>query len=173
MKGLRLGSVCSKYAGIKQRWLVVESESRKSADLEQLEEKITTATMIAQKQLLSLSQEKFACVPDAEQAAQKLGKELRYHDLEELEFLVHPSHAKPGRPRKGVTASKYCYQLRASLVINSELVNREKNRAGRFILATNVLENQILSDDELLAEYKAQQSTERGFRFLCIPHVFC
>ena len=99
IEGYRLASVCSKYAGIQQRWLVVESESRKSADLEQLEEKITTATVIAQKQLLSLSQEKFACVPDAEEAAQKLGKELRYHYLEDIEFVVHPSYGKPGRPR--------------------------------------------------------------------------
>lgn len=172
IEGYRLASVCSKYAGIKQRWLVVESESRKSADLEQLEEKITTATVIAQKQLLSLSQEKFACVPDAEQAAQKLEKELRYHDLEDLEFVVHPSHGRPGRPRKGVTARNYYYQVKGSLAINSELVNKEKNRAGRFILATNVLENQFLSDDELLREYKAQQSIERGFRFLKDPMFF-
>lgn len=172
IEGYRLASVCSKYAGIKQRWLVVESESRKSADLEQLEEKITTATLIAQKQLLSLSQEKFACVPDAEQAAKKLGKELRYHALEDLEFVVHPSHGRPGRPRKGVTASNYYYRIKGNLVLNSELVNKEKNRAGRFILATNVLEHQFLSDDELLREYKAQQSTERGFRFLKDPMFF-
>ncbi|MGB3514262.1 MAG: hypothetical protein WBA93_34640 [Microcoleaceae cyanobacterium] len=49
--------------------------------------------MIAQKQLLSLSLEKFACVPDAEQAAQKLGKKLRYHCLCDLEFVPQPSQS--------------------------------------------------------------------------------
>ncbi|NEP41541.1 MAG: IS1634 family transposase, partial [Okeania sp. SIO2H7] len=78
-----------------------ERESRKKADLEQLEQKITTAGVMAKNKLLSLSQEKFACVPDAEQAAQKLGKELRYHALEDLEFVPQPRHGKPGRPRKG------------------------------------------------------------------------
>jgi hypothetical protein len=45
-------------------------------------------------------------------------------------------------------------------------------RAGKLILATNVLDEQILSDESVLKEYKAQQSTERGFRFLKDPLLF-
>jgi hypothetical protein len=33
----------------------------------------------------------------------------------------------------------------------------EIQRAGKFILATNVLDEQILSDESVLKEYKAQQ----------------
>ncbi len=44
--------------------------------------------------------------------------------------------------------------------------------AGRFILATNVLDIDELTDDDVLGEYKAQQSTERGFRFLKDPLFF-
>ena len=44
--------------------------------------------------------------------------------------------------------------------------------AGRFILATNVLEPKTLTDEQILSEYKAQQSTERGFRFLKDPLCF-
>jgi len=44
--------------------------------------------------------------------------------------------------------------------------------AGRFILATNVLDIDELTDDDVLREYKAQQSTERGFRFLKDPLFF-
>jgi len=36
----------------------------------------------------------------------------------------------------------------------------EIKRAGRFILATNVIDTKELSDDDALREYKAQQSTE-------------
>jgi len=36
-------------------------------------------------------------------------------------------------------------------------------------LATNVIDTKELSDDDALREYKAQQSTERGFRFLKDP----
>jgi transposase len=41
-----------------------------------------------------------------------------------------------------------------------------------FIVATNVLDADQLSNDDLLKEYKAQQSTERGFRFLKDPLFF-
>lgn len=39
-------------------------------------------------------------------------------------------------------------------------------------MATNALDNHQLSNDQLLIEYKAQQSTERGFRFLKDPLFF-
>jgi transposase len=39
-------------------------------------------------------------------------------------------------------------------------------------LATNLLETAQLSNDDVLSEYKAQQSTERGFRFLKDPLFF-
>ncbi len=44
-------SVCSTYGGIQQRWLVVESEARKEADLKHLETKIQQHLESAQKQL--------------------------------------------------------------------------------------------------------------------------
>jgi len=41
-----------------------------------------------------------------------------------------------------------------------------QRRAGCFILATNVIESELLSEELLLEEDKGQQSSERGFRFL-------
>ncbi len=49
----------------------------------------------------------------------------------------------------------------------SQKIAEEKKKAGRFILATNVLEN--LSPSDILTAYKGQQSCERGFRFLKDP----
>ncbi|HBE58755.1 MAG TPA: IS1634 family transposase, partial [Cyanobacteria bacterium UBA11366] len=48
----------------------------------------------------------------------------------------------------------------------------EKIKAVRFILATNILDNNLLTDREVLSEYKAQQSNERGFRFIKDPLFF-
>ena len=50
-------------------------------------------------------------------------------------------------------------------------IKREK-QAGRFILATNVLEQDLLNSAEILSNYKNQQSCERGFRFLKDPVFF-
>ncbi len=52
----------------------------------------------------------------------------------------------------------------------TEKIAEQKKKAGRFILATNVLEN--LTPSEILTAYKGQQSCERGFKFLKDPLFF-
>jgi len=37
ISGYRIAPCCSEYGGVRQRWLVVESQARKDADLKQLE----------------------------------------------------------------------------------------------------------------------------------------
>ena len=41
-----------------------------------------------------------------------------------------------------------------------------RSRKGRFVLATNQLDETILSNEEVLSEYKGQSGTERGFKFI-------
>lgn len=54
-----------------------------------------------------------------------------------------------------------------SLAVGTAAVVATQQRiAGRFILATNVLENNDLTPSQALVEYKEQQTAERGFRFL-------
>jgi transposase len=107
-------------------------------------------------------------------AVEKFGvkQDKRFHQLAELEIVEHKRHAKSGRPRKDAQPRQCYYQIRATVVSDEAAITIEKQRAGRFILATNVLDAHQLSNDDLLKEYKAQQSTERGFRFLKDPLFF-
>lgn len=125
----------------------------------------------AQTCLRQLCQQEFACAADALKAAQDFERQLRLHQLAELEIVEHSRHQQRGRPRKGAQPT-CCYSVRATVVPNLTAIATEVQRAGRFILATNVLDTEALSNDELLREYKAQQSTERGFRFLKDPLFF-
>jgi len=43
-----------------------------------------------------------------------------------------------------------------------DAIKSVKKLAGRFILATNILDEGELSPEQMLLEYKEQQSTERG-----------
>ncbi len=52
------------------------------------------------------------------------------------------------------------------------MIEAENIKAGRFILATNILDKNELSEQQVLEEYKAQQANERGFRFLKDPLFF-
>ncbi|MFN5837017.1 MAG: hypothetical protein ACK47J_09910 [Pseudanabaena sp.] len=56
--------------------------------------------------------------------------------------------------------------------IDSEILV-QRQRCGRFILATNILDSLQFTADDALREYKAQQFTERGFRFLKDPSSAC
>jgi len=170
--GYRIAECCSNYAGVKQRWLIVESEARQEADLKQLEKRLAKQLSQAQSQLRQLCQQEFACAADALKAAKRFESQLRFHQLAALEVIEPPRHAKSGRPGKDAKPIHCHYQIRASLVPNPETIASEHRRAGRFILATNRLNANELSNDDLLREYKAQQSTERGFRFLKDPLFF-
>lgn len=64
------------------------------------------------------------------------------------------------------------YKIQANLVRNQSVIETETRRAGRFVLATNVIDITELSNDEMLREYKEQQSAERGFGFLKDPYFF-
>ncbi|AFZ49401.1 IS1634 family transposase [Dactylococcopsis salina] len=147
------------YGGIEQRWLVVESEERQKSDQKRIEKKIEKDRLEAEKQLRELYRQTYACVPDALQAVKKLEKKFKYHQISQIEAREEPDN-NPDQAQ---------IKIRANLEENLTLIEEEKQLAGRFILATNVLDEAELSPEKMLIEYKEQQSTERGFRFLKDP----
>ena len=77
--GYRWSQQHSDYAGIPQRWLVVESTQRREADLRQIEKEIQKLEQEARQKLKQLSDQKFACGPDALAAALQLSRKFKYH----------------------------------------------------------------------------------------------
>lgn len=171
-QGYRLIEVCTTYAEVNQRWVVVESEKRREADLRALQKRVKQQEQRQQRQLDKLSKEAFACQADALNAAEKFEQTLRYHRLSQVSVVEHAHHGKRGRPKQNSQPQSHSYHLQATLVANLEAIEEHQRIAGRFILATNELECDALSAVEVLAEYKQQQSSERGFRFLKDPLFF-
>lgn len=171
LPGYKIAACGNSYAGIPQRWLVVESQARLESDLKQLDKRVSKQLIAATSALKQLSTQQFACQPDALQAATAFSDQLPYHQLDDLQVVEIIEYPKRGRPRKNEMGQKH-YQISATLIPQPNAMDVEIQRAGRFILASNVLEEQVLSNDDVLTEYKAQQSTERGFRFLKDPLFF-
>ena len=69
-----LAEVCSTYAGVRQRWLIVQSKSRQQAERKQLDKRIAKAKTKKAKVLKDLSAHPFACETDALDAAKSLAK---------------------------------------------------------------------------------------------------
>ena len=65
------------------------------------------------------------------------------------------------------------WQLTGQLALKEEVVAEKRQRSGRFIVATNVLDKEHMPNTTLLNVYKEQGSAvERGFRFLRAPLFF-
>ena len=92
--------------------------------------------------------------------------------LTQIEAVPIPQYSKPGRPVKGQNPQSYVYRIQGRPTINQELITLAHTRAGRFVIATNVLESESVTAEKMLCEYKGQQATERGFRFLKDPLFF-
>ena len=90
----------------------------------------------------------------------RLLKKSKYHELTDLKV----STVKPSK-----TTEELKYKVEATVTICEEKVAIEKRSAGRFILATNLLNTEELTTEEMLLKYKEQQSVERGFSFLKDP----
>jgi hypothetical protein len=156
-EGYRMASVCSRYAGIPQRWLVVESTERKKADLKKLDKKIEKAFQNDEKALEKFKKINFACEADVLLTAERWNKELPFHRLIDLAVVAYPYFNQSGRPQKGAVPDGYHYRLSAQLALQGEKVDLARLQAGRFILATNVFEPKTLTDEQVLSQDKAQQ----------------
>jgi transposase len=171
-EGYRLIEVCTTYAEVAQRWVIVESEKRREADLKGLQKRANQEEQRQQRQLDKLAKAAFACEADALKAMKKLEQTLHYCRLSQVSVVQQAHHGKRGRPKQNSQPQAHSYHLQATLLTNLEAIEEHQRIAGRFILATNVLECDQLSAVEVLAEYKKQQASERGFRFLKNPLFF-
>lgn len=171
LEGYRMAERTSNYGGIAQRWLVVESEARRQADLRRLEQRLDKSEKEANKKVQRLCSQQFSCHQTAIEASQGLAKQLKYHHLTEIKVV----ELLPKQAKKGGVTSQYesiIYQIQATLVRVQSVIETESRCAGRFVLATNVVDVTELSNGKMLKEYKAQQSAERGFGFLKDPLFF-
>jgi transposase len=152
----------SNYGGIEQRWLVVESTERKESDLRQLEKRISNSKVSALSKLKKLLLTKFKSEEEAVKSVKSLNKQLKYHQIENVNYLK-----KQSKDNQDI-----CYQVNGTLCENRKTIKAAYTSAGRFVLATNVLNEKSLTNDDMISEYKAQQSCERGFGFLKDPLFF-
>jgi transposase len=172
INGYSLKESRSEYAGIEQRWILVESQARRNSDLKQLAKKIEQYQQKYQQEFQALSRQEFACAADALNAANQLSKIMKWHQLCELKTIEKPHYAQAGKPIKDAVPTRISYHLTGMVIAIDSEIAAQRVRCGRFILATNVLDSTQLSADDALREYKAQQGVERGFRFLKDPLFF-
>lgn len=157
-------SYCEKkvtYAGIEQRWLIVESVERRTSDLSKLDGKIEQEAKSAAQEIAKLLKVKFPEAALASIRLKEINQKLKYHHLQDEQVVKNLQEDK-----------QVVYQVQTQLIPDVEAINLQKQQAGRFVLATNLLDKSELNTKEFLTVYKQQQSCERGFRFIKDPLFF-
>jgi transposase len=149
------------YGGIKQTWLIVESQKRKSSDLEKLEQRLKKEKVNVEKLLQELKREDFETPETARYKLKVINKKLKLFEIKEVQLFESQSKQK-----------KTVYKISAEIHEKLEEIEILRKSAGRFILATNLVDDEKLTPSEIITTYKNQQSCERGFRFLKDPLFF-
>jgi transposase len=152
------------YGGIPQRWVLfhsAEQQKRVDAKLRTRLEKQMKKDLIALKKLCSKG---FACEPDARAVVERWHTRNPRYRIENLEIISgHRRKAgKRGRPLKDELC-EVIYSVSCRIALDENWVIRERELAGRFILASN---DTNIDPETMLEYYKEQNSVERGFRFL-------
>jgi len=149
------------YGGIKQIWLVVESQKRKNSDLDKLEKKLKKEKDQVEKQVKSLKKEDFETAEQARYKLKGINKKLKLFEIKEVQLIESKSKD-----------NKTIYKMSGVGDEKLEEIEIQRKEAGRFILATNLVGDEKLEPEEIIRNYKNQQSCERGFRFLKDPLFF-
>ena len=116
------------------------------------------------KGLKEISSVPYACETDAQNALSRYLKETPLVSLvdSQIQVVNKRANGKRGRPKEGEELITQ-YMIEASVELNHDVVEKEKEYLGRFILATNVL---TLDPETVLNHYKGQMLVEKGFQFL-------
>lgn len=149
------------YGGIKQTWLIVESQKRKESDLEKLEKKLKKEKDKVEKLLKELKKEDFESPEQARYKLKEINQKLNLFQIKEVKLIESKS-------KENKTISK----MEGVGYEKSSEIEIQRKEAGRFILATNLIDDEKLEPSEIITNYKNQQSCERGFRFIKDPLFF-
>jgi len=154
--------------GLRQRWVIVESDQHRERKLKTFEKKLASRKKELKAKIKGLKSKEFNCVKDAEQALNEAVKKypefVVCHKLEEIY-----GYSRKGRPVQDEKPALKGYQILAELTGEAASVEQDRKALGRFVLASNVLDSEKISDEDIIREYKKQNNIEGCFRFLKDP----
>jgi len=173
MEGYRYMEVGTWYGGVRQRWLVVYCEEAARQDKEALAKAIQKEREKAEQAMRRLARKTFSSKEALQEAVVQKARKSRYHKLT-FTAKPRPRYRQRGRPPEDATPVRVDWRLTTWCIEeDNEAIKEAEARCGKFVLATNELDEKTLSSEQMLEAYKGQGvGPERGFRFLKDPLFF-
>lgn len=159
------------YAGIKQRWLLVLHEPSRIKQGQSLQKRVAKERQRIEKQVQVLQNKDFGCEDAIKQALTSLTKKWQFHRIETTCY-TEKRYQQAGRPTDE-TPFELVWRFDAQLLEDDTVLEQIRRKHGKYVIASNELDEDKLGLLEMLAIYKQQSSSvERGFRFLKDPMFF-
>ena len=108
-----------------------------------------------------MKKEDFETTEQARYKLKGINKKLKLFGIKEINLIETKD-----------SSNKTVYKIEGEGYEKTEEIEIQRKQAGRFILATNLVDDDKLKPEEVITNYKNQQSCERGFRFLKDPLFF-
>jgi transposase len=152
-----------------ERWLVVRSTDGVKRALQTARRQADKQLEAWTKKLWHVSTKPFACQEDAQQAWDQSLKGLPEWLEASSELKSHAVFEGRGRPARGAEPNGRRWSVTPKVILNEEKLLSYAQRKACFIIASNEVDAEQVSHDELISLYLEQGSVERGFRFLKDP----
>lgn len=153
----------------KERGVIVRTKAGEQAAGVQMEKKVKKAKAQWEKQLWHLSKQEVACQSDAETAGKKAMKGNPSFLTASSTSQEEGPYQQKGRPKKDGAPASTVWHVMSTLTVDQSEVEAQIKKQASFIVATNVIDEQRLSHEQVYLTYKEQGGVERGFRFLKDP----
>jgi len=153
----------------KERWVIVRTHAQVQATQKQMEHQVKKTQQEWEKRLWHLSNQAFGCQTDARTAWEKALKGKPSWLNATFSLKEQQQYQQRGRPKKGAAPDQTIWSLVPTLAVDQAEVDVLARKKAAFIVATNILDAQHLSHEQVISTYKEQGGVERGFRFLKDP----
>lgn len=153
----------------KERWIIVRPHARLLASKEQMEKKAKKTQEKWEKKLWHLSVRSFSCEKDAQAAWKQAMKGKPSWLVATFTLRSEACYEHPGKPKKDASPQKIVWHLVPTVSLDEPEVEVQIKKDACFIIATNILDEQERSHEQVISMYKEQGGVERGFRFLKDP----
>lgn len=150
----------SGYGGKAQRWVLIRHRTSKYSELSNLDKKLDKEEHTVEKALRILESRVFLNKADA---ISEIKIRMGYHPLFSIDYSITSTKKRIKGSKRKITTG---YKLLTRFDRNLTAINQKKRRKGKFILATNCLDRNEISTEEIIEAYRSRNNNiEKCFKF--------
>jgi transposase len=160
-KDYKFIEVESSYGGIYQRWLIVRNREAKFKEIATFKKQLIREEGAIGKSIATLEKKIFY---SKEEAVRDIEMKKKYHIHFNFTYKIQGIYGKDKETKRKI---RFGYMLVITFRRDEKKIKKSEMRKGKFILATDCLNDEKLSSKDILSAYRGRnKSSESCFKFL-------